>query len=253
MFGMEWSDCRMYPPPLAAFSLRSTSARTLSRSLVASNWASILPTNARRSPNWALSLTTSSPALASSGLLARAIGGPSVHPPQPDGVFQFTQDPKPWDTDQDNDRYRRGMYTQFWRSSPYPSLMVFDFPNSNVTCTRRVRSNTPLQSLTLANDQAFVECARALAQQVLAESPPADEQRVQVAFRRCLARTPTADETRRLVQFVAEQRASFRDDPRAAQELVGAWAEAAGDVLERAAWVATARVLLNLDEFITRE
>ena len=87
-------------------------------------------------------------ALAVAGLLSGIIGGPSVYPPQPEGVFEFTQDPKPWNTETGEGRFRRGMYTFFWRSSPYPSLMVFDFPNSNVTCTRRVRSNTPLQSLT---------------------------------------------------------------------------------------------------------
>jgi mono/diheme cytochrome c family protein len=113
-------------------------------------------------------------ALSAAGLLTETLGGPSVFPPQPDGVFDFTQDPKPWNAATGGNRYRRGMYTHFWRSSPYPSLTVFDAPNANVTCTRRVRSNTPLQSLTLANDEAFFECAQGMAARVLA-APMSDD------------------------------------------------------------------------------
>jgi hypothetical protein len=145
------------------------------------------------------------------------------------------------------------MYTFFWRSSPYPALMVFDFPNSNVTCTRRVRSNTPLQSLTLANDQTFMECARALAGRMLAASPTGDAERVRLAFLRCLAREPSAAEVARLVQFLQQQRSSFLADPKAARQLAGELAAEDPRDADRAAWVATARVLLNLDEFITRE
>src|SRR5262245_29808566 len=79
-------------------------------------------------------------ALSASGLVTRTLGGPSVFPPQPDGVFDFTQDPKPWKTATGGERYRRGMYTHFWRSSPYPMLTAFDAPPGNVTCTRRIRS-----------------------------------------------------------------------------------------------------------------
>src|SRR5215204_5757790 len=86
-------------------------------------------------------------ALSASGLLTRTLGGPSVYPPQPEGVFDFTQDKKVWPTATGPDRYRRAMYTYLWRSSPYPAMTVFDFPDANVACTRRNRSNTPLQSL----------------------------------------------------------------------------------------------------------
>ncbi|MCY2967314.1 MAG: DUF1553 domain-containing protein, partial [Planctomycetota bacterium] len=126
-------------------------------------------------------------ALAASGLLTRTIGGPSVNPPQPEGVFDFTQDKKPWNTATGPDRYRRGMYTYLWRSSPYPAMTVFDFPDANVTCTRRNRSNTPLQSLTLANDLQFVEFAQALARRVLKESSTDDSSRLGLAFRLCVA------------------------------------------------------------------
>src|SRR5205085_11264646 len=124
-------------------------------------------------------------ALTAAGLLTRTIGGPSVFPPQPEGVFDFTQDPKPWNAATGGDRYRRGMYTHFWRSSPYPMLLTFDSPGGNVTCTRRLRSNTPLQSLTVANDQAFFECAEALADRVLMEAPTDTIRRAEKAFQFC--------------------------------------------------------------------
>ncbi len=173
-------------------------------------------------------------ALAASGLLTRRLGGPSVFPPQPEGVFDFTQDPKPWKAATGGDRYRRGMYTHFWRSSPYPMLLAFDAPSGNVTCTRRIRSNTPLQSLTLANDQAFFECAQAMAEQVFRDAPPNRASRARYAFRLCLAREPTAAETEQLAALAAAEQAASQGSP-------------------AAAWTRVCRVLLNLDETITRE
>jgi len=191
-------------------------------------------------------------ALAASGLLTQTIGGPSIHPPQPGGVYAFTQDPKPWNTDEGTDRYRRGMYIHFWRSSPYPALIVFDAPTANVTCTRRVRSNTPLQSLTLANDIQFLECSRALARESFAAALGDDAQRAVFLFRRCLVRTPNPDEQSRLLALIAAQRKAFDRDPDAATALLGAEKPRADDA-ELAAWTTAARVLMNLDEFITRE
>jgi mono/diheme cytochrome c family protein len=193
-------------------------------------------------------------ALSASGLLTETIGGPSVFPPQPDGVFDFTQDPKPWKAATGGDRYRRGMYTHFWRSAPYPSLTVFDAPNANVTCTRRVRSNTPLQSLTLANDQAFFECAQALAGRVLAAPMADDASRLAYAFRLCMSRGPSASEASVLAEILAAERKSMTDDPAAADALVPK--DTCPDDAarrERAAWTSVCRVLLNLDEMITRE
>jgi mono/diheme cytochrome c family protein len=191
-------------------------------------------------------------ALAVCGLLSRKIGGPSVHPPQPDGIYAFTQDQKPWETDTSEDRFRRGMYTYFWRSSPYPSLMAFDAPEANVTCTRRVRSNTPLQSLTLANDIQFIECARALAGEVLSAKCQDDQQRAELLFRHCFARAANEFEQSRLVELVVAQREAFSRDLNAATALIGGEKPQSNDI-ELAAWTATARVLMNLDEFITRE
>ncbi|MFO0819590.1 MAG: PSD1 and planctomycete cytochrome C domain-containing protein [Pirellulales bacterium] len=191
--------------------------------------------------------------LAASGLLTREIGGPSVMPPQPEGVYAFTQDPKPWKAETGANRYRRGLYTFFWRSLPYPMLTVFDAPNANVTCTRRIRSNTPLQALTLANDVAFVECARDLGWSLLVADCASEEERARLAFRTTLARSPSSIELARFLELIESQRMAFEKDSALASEL------APGDLptdvtrAEAAAWIAAARVLLNLDEFITRE
>jgi hypothetical protein len=173
-------------------------------------------------------------ALSAAGLLTPNIGGPSVFPPQPEGVFDFTQDPKPWVAASGGDRYRRGMYTHFWRSSPYPTLMAFDAPGGNVTCTRRLRSNTPLQSLTLANDQAFFECAQALAEKTLTESLPNAAARACFALRHCVSREPTDAESDLLCRLVEKELSASPDN-------------------KVAAWTRICRVLLNLDETITRE
>jgi mono/diheme cytochrome c family protein len=177
-------------------------------------------------------------ALAASGLLSPKMGGPSVFPPQPEGVYRFTQVPREWKPSAGPDRYRRGLYTYFWRSAPYPALLVFDAPESNTTCTRRNRSNTPLQALTLLNDQAFYEFAQALARRVLAEAQPDEQSRLRLAFRLCMARPPSPLEEARLLQLLTSQDALLSAD---------------GDAHSFAAWTTVARVLLNLDEFITRE
>ena len=193
-------------------------------------------------------------ALSAAGLLTETLGGPSVFPPQPDGVFDFTQDPKPWNAATGGDRYRRGMYTHFWRSAPYPSLTVFDAPNANVTCTRRIRSNTPLQSLTMANDQAYFECAQAMAGRVLAAPMTDDASRLSHAFRLCMSRGPSASEAAVLADVLAAERKSMAEDPAIADALVSK--ESCPDDSmrrERAAWTSVCRVLLNLDEMITRE
>jgi mono/diheme cytochrome c family protein/cytochrome c553 len=171
-------------------------------------------------------------ALAASGLLSRKIGGPSVYPPQPEGVYGFTQVKRSWNTSSGEDRYRRGLYTFFQRSAPHPALMVFDAPDAVSACTRRNRSNTPLQALTLLNDAGFFEYSRALAVRVLQEAPANDAARVRQLVRLCLAREPGAWECRRLLEFLEQQRA---------------------DASETDAWALVARVVLNLDEFITRE
>lgn len=169
-------------------------------------------------------------ALVASGLFAPKVGGPSVYPPQPAGVYQVTQVRREWKTSTGADRYRRGMYTFFQRSAPHPSLIVFDAPDGTVTCTRRIRSNTPLQALTELNDEASVEFATALAKRAEKEADgSSDAARLKAVYLLALAREPRPEESERLLRFAAVQRDSQRDP-----------------------WPAVARVLINLDEFLTR-
>jgi hypothetical protein len=191
-------------------------------------------------------------ALAASGLLARRIGGPSVRPPQPPGISELTYAGSArWIESTGPDRYRRGLYTWFQRTSPYPMLLTFDAPDSNVCVVRRERSNTPLQALTLLNDAVFVECSRALARRVCAEGVDVTS-RVRRAFRLCVAREPTDTEMSRLLQLFEELRSACKAQPAEAAKLVGKSEANKVDPAD-AAWVAMARALLNLDEFVTRE
>ncbi|HEV3143623.1 MAG TPA: DUF1549 and DUF1553 domain-containing protein [Gemmataceae bacterium] len=191
-------------------------------------------------------------ALEASGLLYPKIGGPSVFPPQPDGVFKFTQVPRSWKADVGPNRYRRGLYTYFWRSAPHPALMAFDAPDAVMACTRRNRSNTPLQALTLLNDDAFFEFAGALARRVLLAPGDNDTQRIEQTFRRCLSRPPRSAETQRLELLLNQLRSEYAANEAEARKLVQSMGKVE-DIPERAAWTMLARVLLNLDEFITRE
>jgi len=173
-------------------------------------------------------------ALSASGLLDRQIGGPSVRPPQPEGVYAFTQTAKPWVADTGANRYRRGLYTMFFRSAPYPLMGTFDAPDFQSACTRRLRSNTPLQSLTLANDPAFLEIAKGLAERLIRELPSSDlDARLRHAFALVLAREPSEVEFNALSAYTRRQREASSDDT--------------------AALTAAARVLFNTDNFITRE
>ena len=149
-------------------------------------------------------------ALCASGLLDPALGGPSVRPPQPEGVFSFTQNKKTWETSPGTNRFRRGLYTMFYRSAPYPLLTTFDSPNFQVTCTRRPRSDTPLQSLTLANDPAFIEIAQGFAARLLRELPAASlDERLRRACRIAFGRDPEAVELTLLGKYTRHQMAVF--------------------------------------------
>ncbi len=197
-------------------------------------------------------------ALSASGMLTYEIGGPSVHPPQPDGVYAFTQTNKAWKTTTGRDRYRRALYTFFYRSAPYPLMTTFDAPDFQTTCTRRVRSNTPLQSLTLSNDIVFVELARALAVQLLDDVPgeyaETLDARIDRAIRRCLCRAPMEEERELLRAYVVRQTEAFAEDQSAAEQLAGDVAWPPGTAIEEAAaLVCLARAVMNTDNFVTRE
>jgi mono/diheme cytochrome c family protein len=196
-------------------------------------------------------------ALAASGLLSLKIGGPSIFPPIPDGVLSLGYGaPMEWKVSPGEDKYRRGLYVFWKRTVPYPSLLVFDAPNADFGCVRRVRSNTPLQALTTLNDAVFHEAAQALALRVVREGGPTERARAVYAFRRCTGRRPSVTELEALLRFVAEQRAYFEDRTAAAVRVAAADpANPPADVNLHAvaAWTLAARVLLNLDETLTRE
>jgi hypothetical protein len=200
-------------------------------------------------------------ALTASGLLDDKIGGPSVYPPAPGFLFSppASYGPKIWREETGADRYRRGLYTFRYRSVPYPVLQNFDAPNGDFSCVRRVRSNTPLQALTTLNEALFMECARGLALRIVREGGTTDEQRLAYVFRRCLGRKPTEKETAVVSSLLRKELDRFGTNAQAA------WKLAVGDKVSRpplpagvtppqlAAWTALSRVLLNLDETITKE
>ena len=197
-------------------------------------------------------------ALSASGLLAPQIGGPSVYPSQPPGVIikgrQTDKGHERWPLSEGRDRYRRGMYTYFWRLSPHPALAVFDSPDALTTVSRRNRSTTPLQALTLLNDEGFHEFAQGLAHRVLREQPDGtDSERLDYLFRLCLTRPPRPLERDRLESLLTTQRQDFQTHPVETQEILSLPLPDGSDGQEEAAWYMVASVLLNLDEFFTRE
>jgi len=188
--------------------------------------------------------------LAASGLLTPKLGGPPVFPPQPEGVMSLGQLKRDWNVSTGGDRYRRGLYTFFFRATPHPALVVFDAPDSFSTCTRRIRSNTPLQALTLLNDGAYYEFARALAERTLRECGKNDSERLEYAFRLCVARAPTSKEAERLNQVLGAELNELREHP---DEIKSQKVPDGLDAAQFAAWTTVSRVMLNLDETITRE
>jgi hypothetical protein len=192
-------------------------------------------------------------ALAVAGLLNPKIGGPSVKPYQPPGIWDGT-DAK-YEQDHGEALYRRGMYVFWRRSAHYPSFATFDAPNREVCTFLRQRTQTPLQSLVLMNDPAFVESSRALAQRVTREEPDDPTKRLTRAFRHVLGRVPQPDEIATLQRTYEQQLATFRSDPKAAESLLAvgeAKLAESQDKTELAAMTTVANVLLNLNETITK-
>ena len=192
-------------------------------------------------------------ALEASGLLNPAVGGPSVRPPQPEGVTGLAYAGSvSWNASEGTDRYRRGLYTFLQRTVLHPQLANFDMPDRTAAECTRERSNTPLQALNLLNDAVFVEAARALALHVLEGSGGDAASGLREAFRRCLSRDPDESELQHLKDYLATQMAIFDSEPDRAAEFMPL-AVPGVDRIEAAAWTGVASVLLNLDEFITRE
>ena len=187
-------------------------------------------------------------ALATSGLLSAKMGGPGVRPPQPESVTLEAFGSHPWDVSKDEDRYRRAVYTFVLRTTPFAQTAVFDAPSPQSPCARRERSNTPLQALTLLNDEVFFEAAQHLARQIDTE-PEDDLDRINKLFTVCLQRLPEREEASLLQQLLAENRTFFKSHP----ELIDATVGRENAELNTAAWVHTCSVMMNLHEFITRD
>ena len=176
-------------------------------------------------------------ALEASGLLDTEVGGPSIRPYQPEGVAELGYGTlKKWTESPGREKYRRGLYIHYQRTTPYPFLVNFDEPDSTLACTRRKSSDTALQSLDLLNDPVFFEAAGALANRIASESSGDFPARLTYAYRLCLGRAPTEKEVARLASYFDTQSGIHAQEPKAIDP-----------------WVGVSRILLNLDEFITRE
>jgi hypothetical protein len=200
-------------------------------------------------------------ALSVSGLINPAIGGPSVFPYQPAGLWEemafgegFTA--QSYEQSHGADLYRRGMYTFWKRTVPPASLAAFDAPDREKCTARRVLTNTPLQALVLLNDPTYVEAARALAERITTEAGGSDAGRIEYAFRLATARRPTPEETTVLRELLRTSRDAYRRNPDAAQSLVSVGEsprKTRMNAAELAAWTTVASTILNLDETITRQ
>ena len=188
------------------------------------------------------------------GLLSKKIGGPSVFPALPAGITDLSYAGNfKWTNSTGEDRNRRGMYTFFKRTAPHPNLTTFDCPDANLTCVERRASNTPLQALITLNNETFLEASQTFAKRLLSQPLTDDAARLNQAFRLCVARVPSDRELHQLTQLLTANRDFYRVHQDDAKKLAGNTAVSGLSPDETAAWIATARILLNLDEFITRE
>ncbi|OYP28520.1 hypothetical protein CGZ80_26785 [Rhodopirellula sp. MGV] len=198
-------------------------------------------------------------ALAVSGLLVDKFAGPPAKPPQPSlGLKAAFGSATDWSTSEGEDRYRRGLYTTWRRSNPYPSMAQFDAPNREVCTVRRIRTNTPLQALVTLNDPVYVEAAQAIARRCVDASATTDG-RIEFAFKQILTRSPTDAETKRLTELVDSVRQRYEQDPEQAMRIatdplgpLPANASTETDAIEYATWTVVGNVMLNLDELLMK-
>lgn len=199
-------------------------------------------------------------ALSVSQLLDARIGGPSVSPYQPPGLweevgFGNSFSAQSYVQSHGVDLYRRGIYTYWKRALPYPPLVTFDAPNREVCTDCRARTNTPLQALVLLNDPAYIEAARVLGQRIMREGGTDVRERIAFAFVLCTARKPLPKELDVLEKIYAAQLARFQQNPAAATKLISVGEmprPAELNAGELAAWTTIGNILLNLDETITK-
>ncbi len=195
-------------------------------------------------------------ALALSGLLSKKIGGPSVYPPQPDGLWRAAfNGERTWSTSSGEDRYRRGLYTFWRRTVPYPSMATFDAPSRENCTMRRLPTNTPLQAFVTMNDPAFVEMAQALGRRMIKEGGASVAERARYGLKLALARAPSDEQVQALVLLYEKELENYRAHADAAKQLA---TEPLGplpkelDAAEAAAWTVVGNVLLNLDGVLTK-
>jgi len=192
--------------------------------------------------------------LAAGGLLSKKIGGPSVFPPLPPDIAALSYANNfRWTTSKGEDRYRRGMYTFFKRTAPHPNLTTFDCPDANTTSVERQSSNTPLQALVTMNNVVFVEASQAMARRLLSAKLKDDDAILAYGIRICVARQPNEQEQTQFAGLLAAAKSWYGEHEDDAKKLIGNYAVEGVSPADNAAWVATARVMLNMDEFFTRE
>jgi hypothetical protein len=194
-------------------------------------------------------------ALEASGLRSDRMFGPPVFPPQPDGVWQIVYSGASWNTAMDEDRHRRGLYTFWRRTAPYPSMVAFDAGSRETWSVRRIRTNTPLQALVTLNDIAFIETAGGLARRAHAEVSTSPRLELERAFRLAVIRSPDDAELEVLEQLLESQASRFRKTPEQATALIlasGVEKPKGLDPADFAARIVVANVILNLDEFLNR-
>lgn len=187
-------------------------------------------------------------ALTASGLLSRKLGGPSVFPPQPPGVWDIPYSDDSWQESKGEDKYRRGLYTFIRRSALYPAMMNFDATSREFCTVRRIRTNSPLAALNTLNDPAFFEMAQALARRILAEGGKDDNARVSYGIRLVAAREPNAGERDQLLTWLQREKSYFASHRNEAAKLAGPGADR-----DLVPWTVLANVLLNLDEALNKE
>lgn len=188
-------------------------------------------------------------ALRAAGLLNLKMGGPSVFPYQPDGIWDVPYSADRWVVSEGAEKHRRGIYTFWRRSAPYPAFINFDATSREFCAVRRPRANTPLQALTTLNDPSFMEAARGLAQRLMKEGGATPSAKARYAFMVCLSRAPQPEEQRRLLALYEQMKQRYQADKESAKKLVSA----EGEEVELAAWTMVANVMMNLDEFLTKE
>ena len=183
-----------------------------------------------------------------SGLLEGKIGGPSVMPYQPDGVWNVIRHVSRWETKTDSDKYRRGLYTFWRRVSPYPSMIAFDSPSREICVSRRISTNTPLQALVTLNDPVYIEAAEALAQRMEAEGGQKPAEQISYGYELAMLQPPSAEKLEALMAFYEKAKASYAKDLEASSILLKTETPNASS----AALLNVANILLNLDEFIMK-